>query len=98
MTPSTASIGVQGPASSEYSHRRNGEAASVASISSSTDAPARRGALTCNDGGVRSMHPDVTEPADRTPLKNIKLLPDDPVAVLPQIADIKKRYTAIFGN
>jgi len=40
----------------------------------------------------------VTEPADRTPLKDIKLLPDDPTALLPQIADIKKRYTAIFGN
>jgi iron(III) transport system substrate-binding protein len=51
-----------------------------------------------NDGGLRSMHPDVTEPSDRTPLKDIKLLPDDPVAVLPQIADIKKRYTALFGN
>ena len=54
--------------------------------------------LIVNDGGLRSVHPDVKEPADRTPLKNIKLLPDDPVAMLPQIADIKKRYTALFGN
>ena len=54
--------------------------------------------LLVNDGGQRSMHPDVTEPADRTPLKDIKLLPDDPSALLPQIADVKKRYTAIFGN
>jgi hypothetical protein len=44
------------------------------------------------------VHPDVKEPADRTPLKDIKLLPDDPVAMLPQVAEIKKRYTAIFGN
>jgi iron(III) transport system substrate-binding protein len=54
--------------------------------------------LIVNEGGQRSMHPDVTEPADRTPLKNIKLLPDDAAALLPQIAEIKKRYTAIFGN
>jgi iron(III) transport system substrate-binding protein len=49
-------------------------------------------------GGARSVHPDVKEPANRTPLKDIKLLPDDPAGMLPQIADIKKRYTALFGN
>ena len=54
--------------------------------------------LLVNEGGLRSVHPDVKEPADRTPLKDIKLLPDDPAAMLPQIADIKKRYTALFGN
>ena len=54
--------------------------------------------LIVNEGGQRSMHPDVTEPAGRTPLKNIKLLPDDAAALLPLIADIKKRYTALFGN
>jgi iron(III) transport system substrate-binding protein len=54
--------------------------------------------LLVNEGGLRSVHPDVKEPADRTPLKDIKLLPDDPVAMLPQVAEIKKRYTAIFGN
>jgi iron(III) transport system substrate-binding protein len=51
-----------------------------------------------NVGGARSVHPDVKEPAGRTPLAEIKLLPDDPVGMLPQIADIKKRYTALFGN
>jgi iron(III) transport system substrate-binding protein len=51
-----------------------------------------------NDGGARSVHPDVKEPANRTPLKDIKLLPDDPAGMLPQIADIKKKYTAMFGN
>jgi iron(III) transport system substrate-binding protein len=51
-----------------------------------------------NDGGARSVHPDVNEPANRTPLKDIKLLPDDPAGMLPQIADIKKKYTALFGN
>jgi iron(III) transport system substrate-binding protein len=54
--------------------------------------------LTVDKGGTRSVHPDVKEPANRTPLSQIKLLPDDPAGMLPQIAEIKKRYTAIFGN
>ncbi len=54
--------------------------------------------LTVDKGGTRSVHPDVKEPSNRTPLAQIKLLPDDPVGMLPQIADIKKRYTALFGN
>ena len=54
--------------------------------------------LMVNDGGLRSVHPDVKEPAGRTPISEIKALADDPVAMLPQIADIKKRYTALFGN
>ena len=54
--------------------------------------------LMVTEGGLRSVHPDVKEPAGRTPLSQIKMLPDDPVAMLPQIADIKKRYTALFGN
>jgi iron(III) transport system substrate-binding protein len=49
-------------------------------------------------GGQRSAHPDVNEPADRTPLTKIKLLPDDPAGMMPQVADIKKKYTAVFGN
>jgi iron(III) transport system substrate-binding protein len=49
-------------------------------------------------GGQRSGHPDVKEPADRTPLSQIKTLPDDPAGMMPQVADIKKKYTAIFGN
>jgi iron(III) transport system substrate-binding protein len=51
-----------------------------------------------NEGGARSVHPDVKEPANRTPLTAIKLLPDDPAGMLPQIAEIKKKYTAFFGN
>jgi iron(III) transport system substrate-binding protein len=51
-----------------------------------------------NDGGARSVHPDVKEPANRRPLTAIKLLPDDPAGMLPQIAEIKKKYTALFGN
>ena len=54
--------------------------------------------MAVDDGGTRSAHPDVKEPTGRTPLAQIKLLPDDPAAMLPQIADIKKRYTALFGN
>jgi len=49
-------------------------------------------------GGQRSLNPDVKEPDWRTPLKDIKLLPDDPKAMLPQINEIKKKYTAIFGT
>ena len=49
-------------------------------------------------GGQRSVHPDVKEPTGRTPLKDVKLLPDDPQAMLLQINEIKKRYTAIFGS
>jgi len=49
-------------------------------------------------GGARSLHPDVKEPANRTPLGKIKLLPDDPKGMLPQVNEIKKKYTAIFGN
>jgi iron(III) transport system substrate-binding protein len=54
--------------------------------------------LLVNEGGARSVHPDVKEPANRTPLKDIKLLPDDPAGMLPQIGEIKKKYTALFGN
>jgi len=49
-------------------------------------------------GGQRSAHPEVKEPADRTPLAKIKLLSDDPAGMMPQVAEIKKKYTAIFGN
>jgi iron(III) transport system substrate-binding protein len=49
-------------------------------------------------GGLRSVHPEVTEPPERTPLAKIKLLPDDPAGMLPAINDVKKRYTGLFGN
>ena len=54
--------------------------------------------LIIDEGGARSVHPDAKEPTGRTPLAQIKTLPDDPVGMLPQVAEIKKRYTAIFGN
>ena len=54
--------------------------------------------LAVNEGGTRSVHPDVKDPPGRTSLTEIKLLPDDPVAMLPLVAEIKKRYAALFGN
>ncbi len=54
--------------------------------------------LLIDEGGARSVHPDVKEPVGRTPLAQIKVLPDDPVAMLPKVEEIKKRYTALFGN
>lgn len=47
-------------------------------------------------GGLRSFHPDVKEPAGRTPLSSIKLMKDDPVAVDKQVEEIKARYTRYF--
>jgi iron(III) transport system substrate-binding protein len=54
--------------------------------------------LIVEKGGQRSLHPDVKEPPERTPLSQIKLLPDDAQGQLAQVAEIKKKYTAIFGN
>jgi iron(III) transport system substrate-binding protein len=49
-------------------------------------------------GGLRSLHPGVKDPAGHTSLKDIKLLPDDTAGMLPQVEEIKKKYTAIFGS
>jgi iron(III) transport system substrate-binding protein len=54
--------------------------------------------LIIDEGGARSVHPDTKEPAGRTPLSQIKVLPDDPVGMLPKVEEIKKHYTALFGN
>jgi iron(III) transport system substrate-binding protein len=59
-------------------------------------APAQQ--LIVDEGGNRSLHPDVREPPERTPLAKIKLLPDDPAGMLPQVNEIKKKYTTLFGN
>ncbi|MDQ6680821.1 MAG: extracellular solute-binding protein, partial [Pseudomonadota bacterium] len=50
--------------------------------------------LAVNEGGTRSVHPDVKDPPGRTPLTEIKLLADDPVGMLPQVGEIKRKYTA----
>jgi iron(III) transport system substrate-binding protein len=47
-------------------------------------------------GGLRSAHPQIQEKASRTPLKDIKTLKDDPVAVEQQSSAIKSRYSKIF--
>jgi iron(III) transport system substrate-binding protein len=54
--------------------------------------------LIVNEGGLRSVHPDVHDPSGRTPLAQIKTLPDDPAHMLPQITEIKARYAKLFGH
>ncbi len=54
--------------------------------------------LIVNEGGLRSLHPDVRDPAGRTPLAKIKILPDDPAKMLPHINEIKTRYAKLFGH
>ncbi len=78
--------------------RRRAASERCARAAELSSTPRRSSSWLVNEGGTRSVHPDVKEPAGRTPLAQIKMLPDDPVAMLPQIAEIKKRYTALFGN
>jgi iron(III) transport system substrate-binding protein len=47
-------------------------------------------------GGLRSVHPQTQEKPGWIPLKDIKTLKDDPVAVEQQGTTIKSRYTRIF--
>jgi iron(III) transport system substrate-binding protein len=47
-------------------------------------------------GGLRSVHPQAKEKPGWIPLKDIKTLKDDPVAVEQQGTAIKSRYTRIF--
>ncbi|MFL5313043.1 MAG: ABC transporter substrate-binding protein [Myxococcales bacterium] len=47
-------------------------------------------------GGLRSMHALVKDKAGRKPLRQIKLMKDDPVAVEKQADDIKARYSKYF--
>ncbi len=51
-----------------------------------------------NMGGLRSVHPDVVEPADRTPLTEIKLIYTDPEAILAGLTELKERYASLFGE
>lgn len=52
--------------------------------------------LAVDVGGLRSFHPGVKEPADRTPLSKIKLMKDDPAAVDKQVEEIKRNYLRFF--
>jgi iron(III) transport system substrate-binding protein len=47
-------------------------------------------------GGVRSMHPHVKEPPGRTPIKDIKLLPDNAAGVMKEGEEIKAHYVKLF--
>ena len=47
-------------------------------------------------GGLRSVHALVKEKPGRKPLREIKLMKDDAVAVERETEAIKKRYTQIF--
>ena len=49
-------------------------------------------------GGLRSLHPKTHEHAGRTPLKEIKLMRDDPAAVVDKVDEIKANYTKYFGT
>jgi iron(III) transport system substrate-binding protein len=54
--------------------------------------------LLVDEGGVRSFHPEVKEPADRPPLAELKLLTADPVALEGAIEEVKERYAEAFGS
>jgi iron(III) transport system substrate-binding protein len=54
--------------------------------------------LLVDAGGLRSVHPAVKEPAARKPLKDIKLMRDDPAAVVDKVEEIKANYAKAFGT
>lgn len=47
--------------------------------------------------GLYTGHPEVTYPADKPKLKDLKLLPADPKELEERNAEIKKRFVEIFG-
>jgi hypothetical protein len=44
------------------------------------------------------VHGLVTEPPDRKPLSAIKLLRDDPAAIVDKVEEIKANYAKYFGT
>ena len=54
--------------------------------------------LLIDAGGLRSLHPDTKEHAGRTPIKDIKLMKDDPAAVVDKVEEIKSNYAKFFGT
>ncbi|HZY14921.1 MAG TPA: extracellular solute-binding protein [Beijerinckiaceae bacterium] len=54
--------------------------------------------LLIDAGGLRSLHPKTQEHAGRTPLKDIKLMRDDPAAVVDKVDEIKANYAKYFGT
>ena len=54
--------------------------------------------LLVDAGGLRSLHPATKEPPGRTPLTQIKLMRDDPAAVVDKVEEIKTNYAKAFGT
>jgi len=52
--------------------------------------------LCINIGGLRSAHPNAKDKPGRTPLSQIKLMKDDPAAVLKMGEQIKAHYVKLF--
>ena len=52
--------------------------------------------LMVDSGGLRSFHAQVKDKPGRKPLREIKLMKDDPAAVEKQADEIKARYSKIF--
>ena len=53
--------------------------------------------MICDLGGLRSSYPTIREKLGRKPLREIKLMDDDPVSIAEQSEAIKARYIRIFG-
>ena len=53
--------------------------------------------LVIDVGALRSVHPQAKEHAGRKPFKDIKVMKDDAAGVEKSAADIKARYSKIFG-
>ncbi len=49
-------------------------------------------------GGMRSFHAQVKDKPGRTPLKDIKVMKEDPAAVSTQVEKIKEQYSKYFGT
>ena len=53
--------------------------------------------LVIDVGALRSVHPQAKEKPGRKPFKDIKVMKDDPAGVEKNAADIRARYSKIFG-
>jgi iron(III) transport system substrate-binding protein len=52
--------------------------------------------LISDEGGLRSFYASVREKPGRKPLREIRLMNDDPVAVAEQSEQVKARYVQLF--
>jgi iron(III) transport system substrate-binding protein len=53
--------------------------------------------VSVDKGGLRSLHPDVTDPPGRVPLAKIKQLTADPAELEKSMEEIKQKYAEYFG-